>query len=80
MTGMEYYERTGSRDMLIPTILKTLNLPPDTFKIMYFDDADLVFNEKTVANLRDTIGDMATQTKSFMDKNPKYVARSMRNL
>ncbi len=78
MTGMEYYERTGSRDMLIPTIIKTLGLPPSALKIMYFDDADLVFYEKTVANLRDTIGDMATKTKSFMDKNPKYVASSMR--
>ncbi len=80
MSGMEYYERTGSRDMMIPAIIKTLGLPADAMKIMYFDDADLVFNEKTVAKLHDTIGEMAAKTKAFMDRNPNYVAKSMKNL
>jgi hypothetical protein len=80
MTGQEYYEATGSKDMMIPTIIKTLGLPDSAMKIMYFDDADLVFNEKTVANLNDTIGEMAEKTKAFMDRNPKYVARSMREM
>jgi hypothetical protein len=58
---------------MVPFIEKTLGIP----HVMYYDDDELVFYEKTVARLDDTIGDMIEKTKAFMEKNPMYVKKAM---
>jgi len=72
-TGWDYYNQTQSRDGMVPFIEKTLGIP----HVMYYDDDELVFYEKTVATLDDTIGDMIKKTKKFMEENPMYVRKVM---
>jgi hypothetical protein len=58
---------------MVPFIEKALGIP----HVMYYDDDELVFHEKTVARLDDTIGDMIEKTKKFMEENPMYVRKVM---
>jgi len=75
---MDYYEKHNSRDMMCPFIAKQAGIPDQSHRVLYFDDADLVFYEKNVANLNDTIGEMIEKVKSFMQTNPKYASRTIK--
>lgn len=63
---------------MCPFIAKQAGIPDQSHRVLYFDDADLVFYEKNVANLNDTIGEMIEKVKSFMQTNPKYASRTIK--
>jgi hypothetical protein len=73
-TGWDHYEENQSTWKMAETVEKALKLPQG---IMYFDDTSLVFLEKTVAGLNDTIREMISKTKRFMDANPEYADRAI---
>ncbi len=70
-TGWQYYRQYHHTRGIVDAVKNALNIPK---KIpVYFDDNDLVFVDKTVSNLKDTIRRMIKNTQTFMEENPDYV-------
>ena len=75
-TGMDFYRQGGDLSLLVKFIESKLGIP----HVMYFDDDELVFFEKTIATLKNTIGDMIQQASKFIASNPKYVKRAITHM
>jgi len=79
-TAYDVYGQLGNPSEVVPTVANAVGIPPEVADdVLYFDDVDFVFSEKTIGSIYDTVEELIAKTKEFMQKNPKYVRQAMSN-